>query len=162
MLDRAAATERCGPGSLRGAAELQSRRLSAARTRCTAVARAAARRDHRRRRLFHRRQPGHRHPLRRQASVNPLLLNDEECRRDPDIVAWPRRSARTICLFRRCRRLRAARFFRDRHQTCCRTYPQAGLFFGDAVLVDGQSGRSLGARPPVRPRLSSGFIDAPR
>ena len=39
------------------------------------------------------------------------------------------------------------------------THPQAGLFFGDAVLVDGHSGRSLGARPPVRPRLSSGFID---
>ena len=37
-------------------------------------------------------------------------------------------------------------------------HPTAGLFSGDAVLVDGQSGRSLGARPPVRPRLSSGFI----
>ena len=38
------------------------------------------------------------------------------------------------------------------------THPQAGLFFGDAVLVDGHSSRTLGARPPVRPRLSSGFI----
>ena len=37
-------------------------------------------------------------------------------------------------------------------------HPTAGLFFGDAVLVDGRSGRSLGARPPVRPRLSSGFV----
>jgi glycosyltransferase involved in cell wall biosynthesis len=37
-------------------------------------------------------------------------------------------------------------------------HPTAGLFSGDAVLVDGQSGRSLGARPPVRPRLSSGFV----
>lgn len=41
------------------------------------------------------------------------------------------------------------------------SYPQAGLFFGDASLVDGQSGRSLGGRPPVRPRFSTGFIDAP-
>jgi glycosyltransferase involved in cell wall biosynthesis len=40
-------------------------------------------------------------------------------------------------------------------------YPQAGLFFGDASLVDGQSGRFLGARPPVRPRYSAGFINAP-
>ena len=40
------------------------------------------------------------------------------------------------------------------------TYPQAGLFFGDASLVEGQSGRSLGVRPPVRPRYSAGFIDA--
>ena len=37
-------------------------------------------------------------------------------------------------------------------------FPQAGLFCGDAVLVDGNSGRPLGARPPARPRLSSGFI----
>jgi len=41
------------------------------------------------------------------------------------------------------------------------SYPQAGLFFGDASLVDGQSGRSLGVRPPVLPRYSAGFIDAP-
>ena len=41
------------------------------------------------------------------------------------------------------------------------TYPQAGLFFGDARLVDGQSGRFLGVRPPVRPRYFAGFIDAP-
>jgi glycosyltransferase involved in cell wall biosynthesis len=40
------------------------------------------------------------------------------------------------------------------------TYPQAGLFFGDASLVEGQSGRSLGVRPPVQPRHSTGFIDA--
>jgi glycosyltransferase involved in cell wall biosynthesis len=39
-------------------------------------------------------------------------------------------------------------------------YPQAGLFFGDARSVDGQSGRSLGVRPPVRPRFSAGFINA--
>src|SRR5262249_19157082 len=38
-------------------------------------------------------------------------------------------------------------------------HPQAGLFFGDAVLVDRHSGRSLGARPPVRPRLKPGFFD---
>lgn len=40
------------------------------------------------------------------------------------------------------------------------TYPQAGLFFGDASLVEGQSGRSLGVRPPVRPRYTAGFSDA--
>lgn len=40
------------------------------------------------------------------------------------------------------------------------SYPQAGLFFGDASLMDGQSGLSLGVRPPVRPRYSAGFIDA--
>ena len=40
-------------------------------------------------------------------------------------------------------------------------YPQAGLFVGDASLVDGQSGHFLGARPPVRPRYSAGFIKAP-
>jgi glycosyltransferase involved in cell wall biosynthesis len=41
-----------------------------------------------------------------------------------------------------------------------RAYPQAGLFFGDAGLVDGITGRSMGVRPPVRPRFSAGFIDA--
>ena len=41
------------------------------------------------------------------------------------------------------------------------TYPQAGLFFGDARLVDGRSGRFIGTRPPVRPRYSAAFIDAP-
>jgi glycosyltransferase involved in cell wall biosynthesis len=40
------------------------------------------------------------------------------------------------------------------------TYPQAGLFFGDASLMDGQSSRSLGLRPAVRPQFSAGFIDA--
>lgn len=45
--------------------------------------------------------------------------------------------------------------------TALQAYPQAGFFFGDASLVDGQSGRSLGARPPVRPRFSAGFVDAP-
>jgi glycosyltransferase involved in cell wall biosynthesis len=39
-------------------------------------------------------------------------------------------------------------------------HPQAGLFCGDARLVDGKSGRSLGARPPVRPRYTAGFVDA--
>ena len=29
-----------------------------------------------------------------------------------------------------------------------KAFPQAGLFFGDAVLVDGNSGRCLGTRPP--------------
>src|SRR5262249_23741770 len=38
------------------------------------------------------------------------------------------------------------------------THPQAGLFFGDAVLIDGHSGRSLGARSPARPQLYPGFI----
>ena len=39
-------------------------------------------------------------------------------------------------------------------------YPQAGLFFGDANLVDGESGNFLGTRPPVRPRYSAGFANA--
>src|SRR5262249_48949821 len=36
-------------------------------------------------------------------------------------------------------------------------YPQAGLFFGDATLVDGQSGRLIGARPPLRPPYHARF-----
>jgi glycosyltransferase involved in cell wall biosynthesis len=39
-------------------------------------------------------------------------------------------------------------------------HPQAGLFCGDARLVDGISGHSLGTRPPVRPRYTAGFVDA--
>jgi glycosyltransferase involved in cell wall biosynthesis len=48
-------------------------------------------------------------------------------------------------------------FFAKALQTL-QAYPEAGLFSGDAVLVDGQSGRILGARPPVRPRSRAGFI----
>lgn len=38
--------------------------------------------------------------------------------------------------------------------------PHAGLFFGDAILADGQTGRTLGARPPVRPQFRAGCIAA--
>ena len=38
------------------------------------------------------------------------------------------------------------------------TNSSAGLFCGDAILVDGQSGRRMGIRPPVRPRINAGFI----
>jgi glycosyltransferase involved in cell wall biosynthesis len=40
--------------------------------------------------------------------------------------------------------------------------PQAGLFCGEAMLVDGQSGEILGTRPPVRPRFRAGFIHPAR
>jgi glycosyltransferase involved in cell wall biosynthesis len=39
-------------------------------------------------------------------------------------------------------------------------HPQAGLYCGDARLVDGKSGRSVGTRPPARPRYTAGFVDA--
>src|SRR5262245_32569347 len=42
--------------------------------------------------------------------------------------------------------------------TMLQAHLPAGLVFGDAVFVDGQGGRPFGARPPVRPRLSPGFI----
>lgn len=34
----------------------------------------------------------------------------------------------------------------------------AGIFCGEAVLVDGISGQAMGVRPPVRPRFSAGFV----
>ncbi len=37
--------------------------------------------------------------------------------------------------------------------------PRAGLVCGEMALVDGDSGQSLGARPPVRPRFRAGFIE---
>lgn len=40
--------------------------------------------------------------------------------------------------------------------------PGAGLFCGDAVLIDGISGHEIGIRPPVRPRLRAGFIGPQR
>lgn len=39
-------------------------------------------------------------------------------------------------------------------------HPDAGLFCGDLIMVDGISGQQLGMRPPVRPRLRAGFIGA--
>lgn len=39
-----------------------------------------------------------------------------------------------------------------------RVHPTAGLFCGEMILIDGNTGKSLGARPPVRPRLGAGFI----
>jgi glycosyltransferase involved in cell wall biosynthesis len=38
--------------------------------------------------------------------------------------------------------------------------PSAGLFCGEAMLVDGQSNRPFAVRPTVRPRMSAGPIDA--
>lgn len=40
-------------------------------------------------------------------------------------------------------------------------HPRAGLFCGDAILVDSAGSRVIGIRPAVRPRLSVGEIDAP-
>jgi glycosyltransferase involved in cell wall biosynthesis len=39
-------------------------------------------------------------------------------------------------------------------------HPEADLFCGEAVLVDGVTERPLGGRPPVRPIYRCGFIDA--
>ena len=38
--------------------------------------------------------------------------------------------------------------------------PELGLFCGEAMLVDGRNGRSVGVRPAVRPRMSAGPVDA--
>jgi len=38
-------------------------------------------------------------------------------------------------------------------------YAQAGLFCGDAIIIDGQSGRCRGYRPVVRPLHRAGFAD---
>lgn len=40
--------------------------------------------------------------------------------------------------------------------------PQAGLFCGEAIMVDGRSEKIIGARPPVRPRFRAGFIHPTR
>jgi len=37
--------------------------------------------------------------------------------------------------------------------------PRAGLFCGDAMLIDALSNRALGVRPPVMPLLRAGFVD---
>ena len=37
--------------------------------------------------------------------------------------------------------------------------PRAGLFCGDAVLVDAETRRCLGVRPPVMPMARAGYID---
>ena len=41
-------------------------------------------------------------------------------------------------------------------------HPAAGLFCGEAVLVDGATGRPMGARPAVRPSGRAGFVDPSR
>jgi glycosyltransferase involved in cell wall biosynthesis len=38
-------------------------------------------------------------------------------------------------------------------------HPAAGLFCGEARLVDGVTGRPIGLRPPVRPLRRAGFVD---
>ena len=37
--------------------------------------------------------------------------------------------------------------------------PQAGLFCGDAMLIDATNNRTLGVRPPVMPLSRAGFVD---
>jgi glycosyltransferase involved in cell wall biosynthesis len=39
-------------------------------------------------------------------------------------------------------------------------HPDAGLFCGDTVLVDGETGRTIGYRPPARPRYRAGAVSA--
>jgi glycosyltransferase involved in cell wall biosynthesis len=40
-------------------------------------------------------------------------------------------------------------------------HPTAGLFCGEAILVEGVSDRPMGVRPPVRPLSRAGFVDPP-
>jgi glycosyltransferase involved in cell wall biosynthesis len=40
--------------------------------------------------------------------------------------------------------------------------PEAGFFSGDAAIIDGVDGHSLGLRPAVMPRFAAGYIDPPR
>ena len=40
------------------------------------------------------------------------------------------------------------------------THPEVGLFCGDCVLVDGETGRTIGYRPVVRPLQSEGVVTA--
>lgn len=42
--------------------------------------------------------------------------------------------------------------------TTLAAYPEAGMFCGEMTLVDGQTGRLIGARPPVRPKYRAGYI----
>lgn len=39
-----------------------------------------------------------------------------------------------------------------------KAHPDAGMFCGEMILVDGKSGKPLGYRPPVRPRLRAGYM----
>lgn len=48
--------------------------------------------------------------------------------------------------------------FFDTGIAALQAHPNAGLFCGEMILIDGNSGNSLGARPPVRPRFRAGFI----
>ena len=41
-------------------------------------------------------------------------------------------------------------------------HPAAGLFCGEALLVDGVTDRPIGVRPPVRPLRRAGFVDPAR
>jgi glycosyltransferase involved in cell wall biosynthesis len=50
------------------------------------------------------------------------------------------------------------RFFAQAVETL-EANPQAGLFCGDAMLVDATSNRTLGVRPPVMPLSRAGFVD---
>ena len=52
-------------------------------------------------------------------------------------------------------------FFR-RARDLLERHPAAGLFCGEALLVDGVTNRPVGMRPPVRPRRRAGFVDPAR
>jgi glycosyltransferase involved in cell wall biosynthesis len=41
---------------------------------------------------------------------------------------------------------------------CLERIPQAGLCCGEAILINGETGNAMGARPAVRPRLTCGYL----
>lgn len=49
--------------------------------------------------------------------------------------------------------------FFSRALAMLRRYPRAGLFFGEAVVIDGVTNRALGTRPAVMPRFRPGAIE---
>jgi glycosyltransferase involved in cell wall biosynthesis len=52
--------------------------------------------------------------------------------------------------------------FFSRALAMLRRHPRAGLFFGDAVVIDGVTNRALGTRPAVMPRFRPGAIEPQR
>lgn len=49
--------------------------------------------------------------------------------------------------------------FFDRAVTALEAHPRAGLYCGEAITLDGNSGQPLGVRPMMRPRFTAGFIE---
>ena len=106
---------------------------------------------------------GSRDIVARYAAKNPsirLLLNDENVGVIPTLSRGLAETRGQFVYFGAADDFVLPGFF-ETAIAALQNYPQAGLFFGDASLVDGQSGHFLGARPPVRPRYSAGFIKAP-